>query len=98
MVELLSTARVLSFRSVREEEVARAVASIRSHLSSSPVNLSRMMLALANNIVCRAAFGGDGRGNSDIDRILTEAQKLLGWFCVGDFFPWLRCLHALDGL
>ncbi|KAG6486101.1 cytochrome P450 71A9-like [Zingiber officinale] len=98
MVELLSAARVQSFRAVREEEVARAVASIRSHPSPSPVNLSRMMLVLANNIVCRTAFGGDGRGNNDIDWILAEAEELMGRFCAGDFFPRLRWLHKLDGL
>ncbi|KAG6486100.1 cytochrome P450 71A9-like [Zingiber officinale] len=98
MVELLSAARVQSFRAVREEEVACAVASIRNHPSSSPVNLSRMMLALANSIVCRTAFGGDGRGSNDIDRILAEAGELMGGFSAGDFFPRLRWLHKLDGL
>ncbi|WOL14375.1 Cytochrome P450 [Canna indica] len=107
MVELLSAKRVQSFRKVREEEVARVVESIREHSSSSSslsstIDLSKMVLSMANSIVCRAAFGekhgGGGGGGVEIHRVLAEAQDVLGGFCVGDFFPWMRWIHGLDGL
>ncbi|CAL9760089.1 unnamed protein product [Musa acuminata subsp. burmannicoides] len=53
MVELLSAKRVRSFRGVREREVASLVASIRRlapSSSSSPIDLSRMVLSVTNAV------------------------------------------------
>ncbi|WOL17500.1 Cytochrome P450 [Canna indica] len=99
VVELLSAKRVQSFRKVTEEEVARVVDSIRERSYSSPVDLSKTVLSMANSIVCRAAFGDKhGGGGVEIHRVLAEAQDVFGGFCTGDFFPWMRWIHALDGL
>ncbi|THU46612.1 hypothetical protein C4D60_Mb09t06750 [Musa balbisiana] len=104
MVELLSAKRVRSFRSVREREVASLVASIRRvapSSSSSPIDLSRMALSVTNVVTCRAAFGDECETawSGRLHRVLEEMQSVLrGGFCAGDFFPWLRWIHALDGL
>ncbi|URE22940.1 cytochrome P450 [Musa troglodytarum] len=103
MVELLSAKRVRSFRSVREREVASLVASIRRlapSSSSSPIDLSRMVVSVTNAVTCRAAFGDryEAAGGGRLHRVLEEMQSVLGGFCAGDIFPWLRWIHALDGL
>ncbi|URE37037.1 cytochrome P450 [Musa troglodytarum] len=94
MVELLSAKRVRSFRGVREREVASLVASIRRlapSSSSSPIDLSRMVVSVTNAVTCRAAFGGGCE-------TAGSGRACWGGFCAGDFFPWLRWIHALDGL
>ncbi|XP_077227062.1 cytochrome P450 71A9-like [Tasmannia lanceolata] len=103
--ELLSAKRVQSYRTVREEEVALLIASVR-HSSTSlvPINLSELMFSLVNNIVCRTGFGkkyGDnsgGFGKSRFHDILKETQALLGGFCISDFFPGLEWLHTFTGM
>ncbi|URE38491.1 cytochrome P450 [Musa troglodytarum] len=95
MVELLSAKR--------GAEVASLVASIRRlapSSSSSPIDLSRMVVSVTNAVTCRAAFGDryEAAGGGRLHRVLEEMQSVLGGFCAGDIFPWLRWIHALDGL
>ncbi|KAG6686390.1 hypothetical protein I3842_11G015600 [Carya illinoinensis] len=101
ILELLSAKRVQSFQSVRDEEVAHMLDSVS--LSSGPVNLSELTLSLANDIVCRVAFGKkyDGGGSdskSGVHQTLRETQDLLGGFCIADFFPRMGWLNKFNGL
>ncbi|GMI95202.1 cytochrome P450, family 71, subfamily B, polypeptide 13 [Hibiscus trionum] len=103
IVELLSSKRVQSFRTVREEEVAEIVKHIAS--TSSTVNLSKLSMLLANNVVCRVAFGkkygGDGEGSggkSRFDAVMHETQVLLGEFFVSDYFPWMWWVNKFNGV
>ncbi|KAG6635049.1 hypothetical protein I3843_11G015100 [Carya illinoinensis] len=101
ILELLSAKRVQSFQSVRDEEVAHMLDSVS--LSSGPVNLSELTLSLANNIVCRVAFGkkydgGESDSKSGVHQTLRETQDLLGGFCIADFFPWMGWLNKFNGL
>ncbi|KAK9726675.1 hypothetical protein RND81_05G229800 [Saponaria officinalis] len=96
ILELLSVKRVLSFRSTREEEVELMVNSI-VRCSPKPVNLSELTLDLANNVICRVAFGTkyddiegcNGKVKPKVHEILDVTQSLLGEFNVADFYPWL---------
>ncbi|KAM4107463.1 hypothetical protein ACB094_04G147000 [Castanea mollissima] len=102
ILELLSAKRVQSFQAVRDEEVALMLDSIA--VSSGPVNLSELTLLLANNIVCRVAFGkkydsGEDKSKSRFHGILNDTQDLLGGLCIADFFPWMGCwLSKFNGL
>ena len=83
--------------------MASLVASIRRLApcsSSSPIDLSRMALSVTNVVTCRAAFGDECEtaGSGRLHRVPEEMQSVLGGFCAGDFFPWLRWIRALDGL
>ncbi|KAL5998240.1 hypothetical protein ACLOJK_009178 [Asimina triloba] len=109
MLELLSAKKVQSFRAVREEEVAHTMSLIArltaSHSPSVPVNLSEMMLALVNDIICQIVFGGkqekNGSGQSGKSRfheILRETQTLLGGFNISDFFPNMEWVNKLNGI
>ena len=72
-------------------------------VSSGPVNLSELTLLLANNIVCRVAFGKkydcgeDKSKKSRLHKTLREMQELLGGFYVAEFFPWMGWLNKFNG-
>lgn len=95
-MELMGPKRVESLRAIREEEVELLVTSIRES-SSSPVNLSSMLLSLVNNMVCRSAFG-DRYGERDneqysmgrLQELLTQSQAVLRGMTLADYFPWLH--------
>lgn len=103
MLELLSTKRVQSFEAIRDEEVSSLVQIICSSLSS-PVNISTLALSLANNVVCRVAFGkgsdegGNDYGERKFHEILFETQELLGEFNVADYFPGMAWINKINGL
>ncbi|ONK57597.1 uncharacterized protein A4U43_C09F2120 [Asparagus officinalis] len=99
-LKLFSAKRVESFRGIREEEVSLTLQSISSS-SSKPINLQKAMVSLANNIICRIAFGKkyqDGEHErSQAHQILKQAQQLLGGIFVADFFPALGLVDKLSG-
>ncbi|XP_009620580.1 cytochrome P450 71A9-like [Nicotiana tomentosiformis] len=103
VLELLSTKRVQSFEAIRDEEVSSLVQIICSSLSS-PVNISTLALSLANNVVCRVAFGkgsdegGNDYGERKFHEILYETQELLGEFNVADYFPGIAWINKINGL
>lgn len=108
ILELLSAKRVHSFSTVRAEEVSLVIDSIaRSSLSSTPINLSELMLSLANNVICRVAFGKKFDGASEVKgndkakvyEILKESQRLLGDLNVADYYPWFGwLLNKVNGV
>ncbi|XP_068304975.1 cytochrome P450 71A9-like [Pyrus communis] len=100
ILELLSAKRVQMFQSVRDEEVRLMLESI-AH-SKGPVNISELTLFLANNVLCRSAFGKsmmmDEIAKSRIPELLEETRALLGRFCASDFLPWISWLNNFNGL
>lgn len=94
VLELFSLARVQSYRSIREEEVALLVNSIsQSSSSANPVNLLEKMLPPTASILCRIAFGKSFRG-SDLDNekfqeVLHEAEAMLASFSASEFIPYV---------
>ncbi|CAL8158281.1 unnamed protein product [Prunus armeniaca] len=81
ILELLSAKRVQMFQSVRDEEVGLMLDSI-AH-SKGLINLTQLTLFLANNVLCRSAFGkkyddGGGIGKSRIHGLLEEARAPVG--------------------
>nr|QNS29934.1 cytochrome P450 [Nothapodytes nimmoniana] len=102
MLHLLSNRRVQSYRSIREEETALMIQSIRQFCSSSLlVNLSEKFRLLTNDVVCRIALGkkyGAGEGGRKFKKLLGELTELLGVFEVGDYIPWLAWVKFLNGL
>ncbi|XP_073116717.1 cytochrome P450 71A1-like isoform X1 [Elaeis guineensis] len=101
ILELFSAKRVQSFQFIREEEISLMINSI-SLSSATPINLSRLMMTLATNIICRAAMGKkyqEGDYEKGIfHRLFTELQALLGSFYIADFFPSIGWMDKLTGL
>ncbi|XLU47250.1 hypothetical protein S245_042064, partial [Arachis hypogaea] len=101
ILEILSSKRVQSYSSAREQEVARLVQRVAETYPRA-CNLSRMLGLYANDILCRVAFGRDFSVEGEYQRhgfqkMLDEYQELLGGFSVGDFFPSLEFIHGLTG-
>ncbi|KAK2972209.1 hypothetical protein RJ640_030754 [Escallonia rubra] len=103
VTELLSAKRVNSFRLVRDEEVTRLV-DVISARSGSEVDMSELFFSLANDTLCRVAFGkrfmegGGEQKKSELVGVLTETQALLAGFCVGDFFPGWEWVNSVSGM
>ncbi|PIM98033.1 Cytochrome P450 CYP2 subfamily [Handroanthus impetiginosus] len=101
MHQLLSSTRVKSFNSIREEEKCLFVEKIKGcFMSSSPVNLTDMFKLLTNDMICSAAFGKKHSeskyGKMFLDS-LDEAVGLLFNFTLVEFVPWLGWINWLTG-
>ncbi|TVU45104.1 hypothetical protein EJB05_04577 [Eragrostis curvula] len=95
--EILSPKRVLSFRHIREDEVALQVDEVRR--AAGPVNLSVMFHALTNSIVARAAFGKKRDNAAEFMAAIKAGVGLSSGFCVPDLFPtWTTVLAKLTGM
>ncbi|KAG6654855.1 tryptamine 5-hydroxylase-like [Carya illinoinensis] len=102
VTELLSSKRVSSFQLIRDEEVNRLLRSVSAQ-SGSEIDLGELFFKLANDILCRVAFGkrfkeesGEGQKRHLVG-VLTETQALFAGFCLGDFFPDWKWVNSLSG-
>jgi cytochrome P450 len=96
-MELLSTQKVLSFRSIREDEVRNLITSIHSSMESGlPVDLSEKLFSLTNNIICRTTFGYKCKDQEFLIKIIKELISLTSDFDVADLFPSFKFLHAMS--
>lgn len=104
-VELFGAKRAPIFRAIREDEMSKMIEAISrssSSSSSAPINLSKTMVDLANNIICRVALGKkyqereaeDGK----LQKIFNELQLMLCAFYVKDYFPSMGWIDKLRGL
>ncbi|KAJ4724219.1 Cytochrome P450 [Melia azedarach] len=96
-LELLSSKRVQSYRSIREEEVSNLITSISSNAGLS-VNFSKMIFSLTNDITARAAFGGRREDNEKIKQIFQKIVQLAEGFSLADMFPSVKLLEVLSGM
>lgn len=94
--ELLSTKRVQSFHQIRKEEVAILVNKLREVSSSEEcyVNLSDMLMATANDVVCRCVLGRKYPGVKELAR---DVMVQLTAFTVRDYFPLMGWIDVLTG-
>ncbi|KAG6473627.1 cytochrome P450 71A1-like [Zingiber officinale] len=98
VTHLLSAKRVHSFRSIREKEAARLVATIRS-ASSRPVNVTELIAAFTCDVLCRVLFGkqGEGGGRKELSLHNDVVEAVGGAFPMRDFSPWLAWVDWLSG-
>ncbi|CAN6312219.1 unnamed protein product [Urochloa humidicola] len=97
--EVLSPKRVLTFRHIREQEVASQVERIRSAGPTTPVDLSAMFTSLAITIVSRASFGNKQRNTDEFLKAMKAAIVLASGFKIPDLFPtWQPVLAAVTGM
>ncbi|RZC71921.1 hypothetical protein C5167_035077 [Papaver somniferum] len=96
-LELLSTKRVRSFRSLREEEMLNVIRNISS-MAGSEINISETIINFANDVVVRATCGQKCKDKDVLISSLKEVLKLAGGFDVADLFPSFTLLHAICGI
>jgi cytochrome P450 family 1 subfamily D len=102
VLHLLSPARVRAYRRVREEEVSELVRKVEEEQKlHGVVRLSELLSGFAKDVNGRIVLGVRASGGtgwrSKVDALMEEANALLGAFHVGDYFPWLAWLAAVDG-
>ncbi|RCV44189.1 hypothetical protein SETIT_9G354000v2 [Setaria italica] len=97
--EVLSPKRVLTFRHIREQEVASQVERIRAAGPTTPVDLSATFYNLAISIVSRASFGNKQRNADEFLTAMKTGVALSSGFKIPDLFPtWRPVLAAVTGM
>ncbi|OIW18225.1 hypothetical protein TanjilG_00338 [Lupinus angustifolius] len=94
-IELLSSKRVQSFRSIREEEMSKMVKTI-SESEGSIVNLSEMITLTTYGIMARVAIGKRNTNQKVLISTIEEAILLSGELWVTDMFPSSRILQLMS--
>ncbi|KAK1696799.1 hypothetical protein QYE76_013496 [Lolium multiflorum] len=85
-LELFSSRRVRSFRTVREEEVGRMLCSL-AQSSSSQVNLGELISAYVADSAVRAIIGSRFKDRGAFLRILERRMKIAPAQFLPDLFP-----------
>ncbi|CAD6213546.1 unnamed protein product [Miscanthus lutarioriparius] len=101
MLELFNPRRVLSFRTVREEEVARLLRSISDqcgghHAGVVVINLSDGICRMVNDVVVRTAIGDRCKHRDEFLHELDEAVRLTGGFSLADLYPSSRLVRRFS--
>ncbi|KAH7853985.1 hypothetical protein Vadar_008837 [Vaccinium darrowii] len=102
VIELFSIKRVQSFGHVRDEQVGQLINSL-SQTSPAPVELSERIFSVANNVLCKIAFGKSYEGrqfeSGKFKATIDETMAMLSSFWGSDFFPYVGwILDVLSGL
>ncbi|CAJ1963561.1 unnamed protein product [Sphenostylis stenocarpa] len=93
-VELLTTKRVQSFRSLREEEASEMVKKIAAS-EGCVINLTHNIYPMTYGITARAAFGKKSRYQQVFISKIEEQLKLMGGFSVAELYPSSRLLQMM---
>ncbi|KAG5051900.1 Cytochrome P450 71D8 [Glycine max] len=95
--ELLSAKRVQSFASIREDEAAKFINSIRE-AAGSPINLTSQIFSLICASISRVAFGGIYKEQDEF--VVSLIRKIVesgGGFDLADVFPSIPFLYFITG-
>ncbi|EOY19787.1 Cytochrome P450 [Theobroma cacao] len=103
VVHLFNLNRVLFYRPIREDEIARMIKKIsKSSYDLKPINLSELLMYVTSTITCRIAFGkrydDEDSERSRFHGLLNETQAMFGSFFVADYFPFMGWVDRLSGL
>ncbi|XP_060189128.1 premnaspirodiene oxygenase-like [Lycium barbarum] len=98
VLELLSAKMVKSFSPIRQDELLNLLSSIRSMDLESPINLVEKLLWFMNAATCRSAFGNVCKDQTQLIKLIHQAQSLSGGFELADLFPSKKFLHGLSGI
>ncbi|KAM0907488.1 hypothetical protein ACQ4PT_016031 [Festuca glaucescens] len=93
--ELLSPRSVRSFRSVREEEVARLARSVAA--GGAVVNVGEMAKVMMNDVIMRVSVGDRCSQRAAYLEELDRVLDLMSGFNLTDLFPTSRLAKALGG-
>ncbi|KFK28658.1 hypothetical protein AALP_AA7G028400 [Arabis alpina] len=102
VVHLLNNKMVRSFESLREGEIKLMTDKLEAACSaSSSVNLSNVIMALTNDVICRITFGrkyNSKEGGIDVKKLVMTSSEFFGKFFFGDFIPSLAWIDRLRGI
>ncbi|CAD5328511.1 unnamed protein product [Arabidopsis thaliana] len=102
VVHLLNNKMVRSFENLREEEIKVMTEKLEeASSSSSSVNLSKLLMTLTNDIICRITLGRKynvEEGGIDIKNLVMTSSEFFGKFFFGDFIPSLAWIDWISGI
>nr|KYP42195.1 Cytochrome P450 71D10 [Cajanus cajan] len=93
--ELLTSKRVESFQSIREEEASNLVKEIGLSEGSS-INLSKMINSCSYGLTSRVAFGGKSKDQEAFIAVMKDVLKVVSGFSLVDMYP-IRGFEVLTG-
>ncbi|TVU46281.1 hypothetical protein EJB05_05807, partial [Eragrostis curvula] len=96
--ELFSQRRVLCFRPIREEEVARLVRSVSDECGgvSLPINLSDKIARLVSDTIVRSTIGGRCKRQDELMYNINKSFELSEGFNLADLYPSWRFMCLLS--
>ncbi|CAI0440872.1 unnamed protein product [Linum tenue] len=104
MMELLSDRRVLSYRSVREDElscnmVRRIFLSSQKKMTTDDhrVNLGEILFWASNRVIAMSAFGAIRENTESFMAVVNSISDVLGGMTVSDLYPSVKFLPTLTG-
>ncbi|KAI3961360.1 hypothetical protein MKW92_008401, partial [Papaver armeniacum] len=99
VVQLLSSKRVQSFRSLREEEVSNLIEniSLKAESNTNIVNLGELIYPVMNDMVAKAVFGKVCKHKVAFISLFHDVTRIAGGFTVADLFPSLKFLPSITG-
>ncbi|CAI0418353.1 unnamed protein product [Linum tenue] len=100
--ELLGNKRVLSYRSIREEELSGNMVSRISSIAdgqqeSAVINLAEILFWVTNRVIARSAFGSVKETTESLMQTVSSGSDMLGGLTVSDLYPSIKFLPALTG-
>ncbi|XP_011073878.1 premnaspirodiene oxygenase-like [Sesamum indicum] len=95
IVELLSAKNVRSFGSIRNDEIALLMQTIRSS-AGSVIDLTERIFKLTSSITCRAAYGKVCRDRDALIKLMNDSIVFAGGFMLADLFPSSKLLNVLS--
>ncbi|XP_059283473.1 cytochrome P450 71D10-like [Lycium ferocissimum] len=95
--ELLTSKRVQSFRSIREEEVYNLISSFSIN-KGSIINLSARIFSMTYAITARAAFGKENKYQEDFIKCVEDVVKVYAGFSISDVYPSIKLLETISGM
>ncbi|XP_010108129.2 cytochrome P450 71D10 [Morus notabilis] len=102
VVELLSPKRVMSFRSVREEQVWSLIESIfmsrKSNSSLIAINFSEMIISMTIATISTVVYGKKCKGHDEYVSSLKELLTFSTGFTLADCFPSVKLLAHVTGI
>uniref|UniRef100_A0A0E0CHY9 Cytochrome P450 n=1 Tax=Oryza meridionalis TaxID=40149 RepID=A0A0E0CHY9_9ORYZ len=97
--EVLGPKRVLSFRHIREQEMARRVDLIRAARPLTPIDVSALFYDMAISIASCVSFGKKQRNVDEYLSAIKTEVSLASGFKIPDLFPsWRMLLATVSGM
>ena len=103
-IHLMSTKKVASYKTIREEQVGNLIAKISNHASRSrgdPIELSKVLFSFMIDVISGVVSGKvimEEQKYVMFKEVIEEFFNLMGQFSVSDLFPSLSLLEGLIGL
>ncbi|XP_038680433.1 cytochrome P450 71D9-like [Tripterygium wilfordii] len=99
LMELFTTKRIQSFRSIREQEMSKLINWVFSNAArGSPINLTNKVFSSTYTVVSRVALGGESEEKDELVSVIKESSEIVGGFNIQDVLPSLKLLHSISGV